>query len=339
MSVTLKDVATLANVHPSTVSRVLGNVKNVKITEETKSRVLKAVKELNYHTDQTARALRMKKSFTIGLIIPNIASPFFIGIARSLDSECAKKGYTLLISDTNEDQEKEIKAVYDLFSRGVDGLVIAPVQDSDKHIQDLIQRKFPFVLIDRASEKYDTNAVISDDKDSTRKAVQHLIDLGHKRISFISGRSNLYPVIKRLEGYSKALKENNIKISKKYIISCNPTLENVYKAMNQLMKLKNSPTAIIISGTIITLGVLKSIFDMGKSIPEDFSLIAITDTIFESYYKSPVSTISHKVKDIGIKTFEILFNQMNTKKELPYSKVIIEATFTNRNSTARVKEG
>ncbi len=332
----LKDVAKLAKVHPSTVSRVLSNVKNIKISEETKVRILKAAKELNYRINQNARALRLKKSFTIGLIIPNIASPFFIGIARSLDSECTKKGYTLLISDTNENQDKEIKAVYDLHGRGVDGLIIAPVQDSDEHIKDLIERKFPFVLIDRASEKYDTNVVISDDKESTRKAVQHLIDLGHRRISFISGRVNLYPVLKRLEGYSKGLNENGIKTNKKMICSSSPTLEDVYKTMKKLIELENPPTALVISGTIITLGVLKAIFDMNKSIPKDFSIIAITDTIFESYYKSPVSTISHKVDDFGIKAFEILFNHINSKKELSYSKIVLEANFINRNSTAQI---
>ncbi len=335
MGATLKDVAALANVHPSTVSRVIRNVENLKISNDTKVRIFKAIKELNYHPDQTARSLRLKKSFTIGLIIPNIASPYFIGIARSLDAECTKEGYTLIISDTNENQEKEIKAVYDLYSRGVDGLVIAPVQDSDEHIKDLIQKKFPFVLIDRYFDKYETNAVICSDRDSSYNAVQHFIDLGHNRIGFISGRPNLYPVVRRLEGYDNALNENNLEFHKELVCSSSPTLDDAYVSMIKLMELSNPPTAILISGTIITLGVLKAIIEKNKTVPHDFSIIAFTDTIFASYFISPVSTVSHKVEDIGIKTFEILFEQMNSADELPYSKVIVETFFVDRNSTAQ----
>ena len=335
MGATLKDVAALAKVHPSTVSRVLRNVENLKISEDTKERIFKAIKELNYHPDQTARSLRLKKSFTIGLIIPNLASPYFIGIARSLDAECTKEGYTLIISDTNENQEKEIKAVYDLYSRGVDGLVIAPVQDSDEHIQDLINKKFPFVLIDRYFEKYETNAVICNDRDSAYNAIQHLIDLGHKRISFISGRPNLYPVIRRLEGYNKALNENNLEFHQELVCSSSPTLDDAYESVIKLMDLASPPTAILITGTVITLGVLKAIIEKKKSIPHDFSIIAFTDTILASYFMSPVTTVSHKLEDIGVKTFEILFEHMNSSDELPFSKVIIETNFINRNSTAK----
>ncbi len=335
MGATLKDVAALAKVHPSTVSRVLRKVENLKISEDTKERIFKAIKELNYHPDQTARSLRLKKSFTIGLIIPNISSPFFIGVARSLDAECTKEGYTLIISDTNENQEKEIKAVYDLYSRGVDGLVIAPVQDSDEHIQDLIQKKFPFVLIDRYFEKYDTNGVICDDEKSAYDAVQHLIGLGHKRISFVSGRPNLYPVAKRIQGYTRALNENNIEAHQELICSSSPTLDDAYRSVIKLMDLPNPPTALLISGTIITLGVLKAIFERGKSIPEDISIIAVTNTVLASYFKSPVSTVSHKVEEIGIKTFEILFKQITSSEEIPFSKVILDTNFIDRNSTAK----
>ncbi len=334
MGATLKDVAALANVHPSTVSRVLRNVENLKISDDTKERIFKAIKELNYQPDQTARSLRMKKSFTIGLIIPNIASPYFIGIARSLDAECTKEGYTLVISDTNENQEKEIKAVYDLYSRGVDGLVIAPVQDSDEHIKDLIDKKFPFVLIDRYFEKYDTNAVICNDKESAYKAVKHFIELGHKRIGFISGRPNLYPVVQRLEGYKNALEENNLEFNQDLIFSSSPTLDDAYEAAIKLMKLPVPPTAILITGTIITFGVLKAIIEKKKTVPNDLSIIAFTDTILASYFMSPISTVSHKVDEIGMKVFEILFKHMKSD-ELPYSKVVINTNFVDRNSTAK----
>lgn len=335
MGATLKDVAALAKVHPSTVSRVLRNVENLKISKDTKERIFKAINELNYQPDQTARSLKLKKSHTIGLIIPNVASPYFIGIARSLDDECSKNGYTLIISDTHENQEKEIKAINDLYSRGVDGLVIAPVQDSDEHIKDLINKNFPFVLIDRYFDKYETNAVICNDKNSAFNAVQHLIDLGHKRIGFISGRANLYPVVERLVGYKEALLQNNIEFHEELVYSSTPTVEDAYVSSNKLIDLPDPPTAIIISGTVITLGVLKTIIERGKLIPEDLSIIGYTDTILASYFISPVSTVSHKVKEIGVESFKILYEHMNSTEGLPYSKVVIDTYFVDRNSTAK----
>lgn len=337
MGSTLKDVAALAKVHPSTVSRVLRNVENLKISEDTKDRIFSAIKKLNYQPDQTARSLRLKKSFTIGLIIPNISSPYFSGIAKSLDDECTKEGYTLIISDTNENQAKEIKAVNDLYSRGVDGLVIAPVQDSDDHIKELIDRKFPFVLIDRDFEEFETNAVICNESESAYDAVEKLIKLKHSRISFISGRINLYPVIKRLEGYKKALTDNNIGIDEDIICSSIPTLEDAFISATRLLKLKSPPTAILISGTIITLGVLKAIIEEGKSIPKDLSVIGFTDTIFADYFVNPISSVSHEVKEIGIKTFELLFKHLNISEEIPKSKITVETKFIDRHSTEIIK--
>ncbi len=336
MGSTLKDVAAIAKVHPSTVSRVLRNVENLKISENTKERIFSAIKELNYQPDQTARALRLKKSFTIGLIIPNISSPYFSGIAKSLDEACSQEGYTLIISDTNENQEKEIKAVKDLYSRGVDGLVIAPVQDSDEHIKELIERDFPFVLIDRDFEEYDTNAVICNESESAYNAVKRLIELGHTSICFVSGRINLYPVIKRLEGYKQALKDHDLQIDENVICSSIPTLEDAYKSALKLLRLESPPTAILISGTIITLGVLKAILEEGKSIPKDLSVIGFTDTIFADYFANPISSVSHAVDEIGIHSFELLHKHITASDGIPKSKIVVETGFVDRNSTKAI---
>ena len=333
MPTTLKDVAARCNVHPSTVSRVLRGKENIAISDGTRKKILKAVKELNYQPDQTARALRLRKSNVIGLIIPNIASPFFSGIAKSIALKCHSTGLTLIVTDTNEDQEKEIKAVYDLYSRGVDGMIIAPVQEKDHHIQDLRSRDFPFVLIDRCFDDIETNAVINNDKQSAYDTISSFAALGHKAIGFVSGRSNLYTIRKRLEGYKKALNEYDLISNPDYISGGEPTLESGYESAVKLLSLSIPPTAFLISGTIITLGVIKAILEKGLNIPKDISIVGYTDTIYAPFLICPLSTISHDVQKIGNEAFNLLYKHMESGNIRALSKVVIETMFYERNST------
>lgn len=335
MASTLKDVAALAGVHPSTVSRVLRGKENIPISKTTKSRIFEAVKELNYRPDKTARALRLRKSDAVGLVIPNIASPYFSGIAKTLDTLCHNAGYSLMIYDTNENQEKEIQVIEDLLGRGVDGLIIAPVQDADSHIRQLVEQNIPLVLIDRDFENMQTHAVICDDEISAYKAVSCLSELGHKRIGFISGRQNLYPVLKRLEGYRKALNDFDLEKDPAFIASGGPTLESGYVSAVNLLSLPNAPTALLVSGTIITVGSLKAIQEKGLSIPEDVSIISYTDTIYAPFLSTPITTISHSVKEIAENAFKLLHRQMDSAAKTKVSKVIVQTHLYKRASTAR----
>jgi len=166
MPPTLKDVAALSGVHPSTVSRVLHGKEEVPVSAETRHRILDAIKQLNYKPDYTARALRLKKSHTVGLIVPDISNSFFSKISQSIGAHGYSAGYTLVVCETYEDQSKEIRFVHDLISRGVDGLIIVPVQNSEAHIRELLENNgLPFVLVDRCFEDLETNTVISDNEE------------------------------------------------------------------------------------------------------------------------------------------------------------------------------
>ncbi len=205
MAPTLKDVAAYVGVHPSTVSRVLRGKENLKISAKTHEKILKAVKELNYIPDFTARALRMKKSFTIGLIVPDILNPYFARISRIIEQLGFAKKYTIIVCNTDEDQEKEILFLNQLISRGVDGIIMAPVQESKDHIVDLIEKKIPLVLLDRIFSDLEVNAIITNNAESVINAMSHLVDLGHKRIAFLRGQKNIYTIQNRLAGYRRAL--------------------------------------------------------------------------------------------------------------------------------------
>jgi len=299
---TLKDVAALAQVHPSTVSRVLRSTENLPISDNTRRRIMDAVKELDYHPDQRARALRLGKSNTVGLIIPDISNSFFANIAKSIEEESYNAGYTLVVCVSNEDQEKEVHFVNNLTSRGIDGLVIAPVQDSYSHLVRLKKKKYPFVLIDRCFEEFETNAIISDNETSSFEAVEHLVNLGHKRIAFLSGRPTIYTIRKRLDGYLNA----------------------------------QPPTALLISGNRITFGALKAIVEKNLKIPDDISIIGFTDSIVTPYLISPLTTITHPLRDMGIRAFQLLLQHMNSRETLPFSRIVVQTKMVLGASTASV---
>ena len=331
---TLKDVAALANVHASTVSRVLRGVENVPITEETRKRVAAAAKSLNYQPDQRARALRLGKSNTIGLIIPDISNPFFADIAKSIEQDSSEAGYTLVVCASNENQEKEIDFVLNLISRGIDGLIIAPVQDSFEHLVELKNRNYPIVLIDRCFEDFKTNAVISDNEAAAFDAVEYLKEFGHLRIGFLSGRSSIYTIRKRLQGYQNAVDLLDLDSDEALVSAGGFTFEEGYAETMEMLSISNPPTALLIAGNRITFGALKAIVELGLSIPTDISVIGFTDSIVSPYLVAPLTTISHPLQQMGSRAFRLLLNNLNAKEHLPTSKIVVKTTMHVRGSVA-----
>jgi len=334
---TLKDIAAYCDLHPSTISRVLRGKENLRISEKTRKKVMEAAKKLHYQPNQIARTLRLKKSNTIGLIVPDISNPFFSRIAHKIDNLAYDAGYMLIVSSTDENQDKEYHFVEEMISRGVDGLMIIPAQDDDKHIRELQKEKFPLVLIDRDFETFKANLIISDNKEASYNAVKRLAELGHKRIAVLSGRRHLYSIKKRIDGYLEAVKDFNLDNEKELISGNGHRIIDGYNDTMKLLNLKKPPTALIISGNLITVGALKAIKESNCEIPEDISVIGFTDSLYSEYLSTPLSTISHPLQDIGEKSINLLFKHINAKGKLPYEKIIVKTQLNFRDSIGPAK--
>jgi len=332
MKSTLKDVAKKANLHSSTVSRVLRGEKKLRVSDETRKRVFDAAEELHYSPNQTARTLRMQKSFLIGLIVPDIANPFFARVARSIEIQGFERGYTVIVCNTDEKQEKEDKFIDTLLSRGIDGLIIAPVQDSTEQIQKLVERKFPLVLFDRDFDDIKTNSVLTNNFEASYDAVKLLAEKGSKRVAFVSGRRKIYTTQQRLEGYKKAVKDLNLENSESLIVGDGFSFESGFESTKQLLKLPEPPTAILVTGNLVSVGAMKAVLEAGLSIPKDISIIAFSDNIFSQYLVTPLSSIIHPIDEIGLETFKILINQIDSKEELPIVKKMITSSLELRDS-------
>ncbi|VAX16516.1 Transcriptional regulator, LacI family [hydrothermal vent metagenome] len=338
MAATLKDVAARAGVHPSTVSRVLRKQENLKILDTTRKRIFDAVKALNYQPDFTARALRMKKSFTIGLIVPDIGNPFFSRITRTIEQLGFEKDYTVIVCNTDENQAKEDRYVNHLLSRGIDGLIMVPAQDSDESINKVLEHKVPLVLIDRLFENIKTNAVISNNVESAYNAVKHLVDLGHKKVAFLRGRNNIYTMTKRFEGYQKAVDEFGLVKSDSLIVGNGFSFNDGYDATTELLNCPEPPTALLLTGNLITVGAISAILAKGLKIPEDISVVAFADSIFSPYLVKPLTTISHPLYEIGSKAFNLLLEHIESgEEELPPTQIMINTQFDIRETTGKAK--
>jgi len=214
-TITIRDVANAAGVHPSTVSRVINGSPN--ISQKTIKKVLTVVKELNYTPNALARSLKTNKLHTFGMLIPDIANPFFAGLARGVENAANEHGYNVILCNTDYSLEKEITYLKLLEERRVEGLILANAKFQYKSIMELEKRGFPYMLLSRNIKGLQKNSISIDNIAGGFLATEYLIRLGHKRIGHIAGPYNTTATMDRIKGYKKALEHHSISFNKQYI--------------------------------------------------------------------------------------------------------------------------
>ena len=337
MRATIKDIARRVGVHPSTVSRVLtGKAEIYHIRKETINKIEKMAKELNYRPNEIARGFRLKKTQTIGLIVPDISNPFFSRISKSIEQEAYRHNYSVILCSTDEDQKREIDSVQMLINKRIDGLILVPVQDEMSHIRELKEENFPLVLVDRVFEDLETHGVITDNLKDAYKATQFLIDNGHRNIGFISGRPNIYTIKNRLLGYERCLEDNNIPVRPGWISPGGFVLDSGYRGTREILDRKDHPTALLTSGNLITIGAIRAILEKGMKIPDDISIIAFADMHTSPYLISPLTVIAHPLESIGKEAFRLLIMAIEVAKT-PATVVRLTTDFVKRNSVRRIE--
>jgi len=335
MATTVKDIALKSGVSASTVSRVLNNkADKFRISKKTEKLVLQTAEELNYRPNFLARSLRLKKTKTIGLIIPDISNPFFAHVTRMIQLAIYKSGYSLIVCNTDENIETEIEEIELLRSKGVDGFIILPVGTNYNHIEKLLQDKVPMVLLDRCFEQLETNAVVVDNFLGAYKAVQHIVENGHKRIAIIQGLPDTYTNTERLKGYRKALRDNGIRIDEKLIVGNDFRKENGYIETKFLLNIENPPTAIFTTSDLITLGALKAIFEEDAIIPEDISLVAFDEIEFAPFLVTPLTVVSQPKDLMGEIAVKILIDDIQGKTEIDKQRIVLKPKLIIRKSVA-----
>ncbi len=339
MAITIKDVARMAGVDPSTVSRVIAD--NPRISVQTKEKVLKVMQELDFYPNAIARSLASRSTKTIGVIMPHstdqvFVNPFFTEVMRGIGASALKRGYNILFS-TGNSSEEEYKATSSLVNeKRVDGLILLTSRIGDKTIDSLVKKRFPFVVVGKPSDNADVNWVDNDNLEACYHATEHLIKLGHERIGFIGGEFSYVFMGERFKGYKKALDAYGIKFDKELLSLGEFVEDGGYNAAEKLMEQKSRPTAVVVADDLMAIGAMKAVKAHGLAIPGEVSIIGFNDTPLASYMDPPLSSMEIFVYDLGYNASEILISQLQDngghKKH-----IIIPTRLIVRNSTAEMK--
>jgi LacI family transcriptional regulator, galactose operon repressor len=324
MPITMKDIAKDLNVSIVTVSKVLRNHSD--ISPETRKRVLRRVKELGYQPNWAARSLVTGLSYTIGLVIPTMTHPFFAEIAKGISAKIRRKGYSLVISSSEEDPELEKMEIEHLLARQVDALIIASVQTSVESFHRIQQRKIPYVLIDRKFSGLSSNYVGADDEEIGRLATNHIIESGCCRIAHIRG-----PVLStglgRMEGYRNALAEHGLEINPSYIVWGKSYDDNGeesgYEAMQKLLALNPQPDAVVCFNDPIAIGAMQAIWEAGLQVPQNIALIGAGNLRFDEVLRVPLSSVDQGSITIGEKAANLALQLIKQRKSTARTQEIL----------------
>jgi LacI family transcriptional regulator len=300
VAVRLKDIARDLGVSVVTVSKALRGASD--IGEETRQRVLKRMAELNYRPNMMARGLASGKSFTVGLVVPDLLHPFFAEFAKSLNGVLRQHNYGLILTSSEEDPTLEQQEIRTVLARGIDALLIASCQPTLQGFYGIEDQRTPFILIDRNFPQLRANFVGTDNHRAGVLATRHLVEIGRRRIAHIAG-PELATGHDRLLGYKTALAENGITVPGSYIIA-NSRVEEIgehagYQAMRELLGLKPPPDSVFCYNDLIAIGAMQFALEAGLSIPEDIAFVGCGNVRYSDYLRIPLSSIDQSTNLLG----------------------------------------
>ncbi|MCF0148552.1 MAG: LacI family DNA-binding transcriptional regulator [Clostridium sp.] len=312
--ITLQDIAEYANVSRTTASMVL-NDKKINVSKETRSRILEAAKELNYIPNSLARSLSTKKSYTIGFIVPDIENPFFAEMAKAIETEAEKQGYSLILCNTFNSSKKEEEYVRLLISKLVDGVIIVANGKKNNAMNLLKSNGVPFVIVDRhIEEEKDINGVFCDNEEGIGLGIDYLIKKGYKNIAFVGTTQNEVSLNSRIRFFEKISKERNI-FNESLLEEDEISLQGGIKATERLINKNKNIDAIFYSSDVMAIGGIKSLIRKGLKIPEDIGILGYDNIGICDYIEPELTTIAQPIYNMGKEAFNLLINVINDSQE------------------------
>jgi len=336
-AVSAEDVARRCGVSRTTVSFVLNNTPGKRISEETRQKVLEAARELNYTPNPQARKLALTKRFSIGFFIchpQSIFSDAFIprlidGIAQRLN----KYRVRLILQPVKLKQSNYLKLARE---EKIDGIILINTHDKDEGLRELVDRGFPVVVIGRVADE-GVMQVDIDNHESARRAVNYLIEMGHRRIAMVTHASTIYYAARdRLEGYMHAIRSAGIPVDAELIRTGDFTEESGYRAVSQLLDLKPRPTAIFAGNDVIAYGGIKAIKDRGLKIPQDISIIGFDDDYLSRYLNPPLTTVAVPAGGLGSEAATLLMKMIESEEQVEPQRRILPSHFSVRESCRKI---
>jgi LacI family transcriptional regulator len=332
MSLTMRRLAEELGVSITTVSKVLNNQPD--IGEATRARVLAKVAEMGYRRNAVARSLTLRRTHTLGVIVPDLMHSFFVEIVAAVEAFISSRGYGLLVCNLAEDPAKERVQLEMLLERQVDGVILASSTGTSN--SDLLRRLGTMgkglVFIDRDDHpKIKCHRVLTDDTEVGRLATEHLIDLGHRAIAHISAPP-LAHALRREEGYREVMRKHRLEIQPQWIMSGGFLQDQGYEAMHRLLRTAPDVTAVFAVNDPAAIGAMKAAWEAGWRVPDDITIVGAGDIAHGDMLRVPLTTVSWSRRDLGATAAKLILDQLEAHPTGPFDRVIIPPRLIVRSS-------
>ncbi len=309
---TIEQIANLANISRSTVSRVLNEHPSVR--PDVRERVLRVISEHGYAPRAAARSLASRRTGVIGLLIPRsaafiFADPFFALTIQGITEACAKEGYFLMLSAVTMEAEQGFYRNV-LRSGHFDGVIMLSSDLDDPILPLLVRDKMPLVLIGNHPHFQDLHSVDADNRSGALQATKHLISLGHRRIATITGSRRMAAALDRQDGYERALTEAGLGVDARLLVEGDFTQQGGYRAMLQLLELPDPPTGVFVAGDTMAHGVLRALHERGYSVPDDIAIVSFDDLPAAAFANPPLTSVCQPITAMAGTAVKMLINQL-----------------------------
>jgi DNA-binding LacI/PurR family transcriptional regulator len=327
----IKDIARLAQVSHSTVSRALQS--SPLVNKQTAEKIQQIARESGYRASAVARGLVTKRTRTIGLVVTTVADPFASEVVSGIEQAANDHGYSVFLADSNADPDREKKVVQSFAERRVDGIVVTSSRVGALYLPLLSEMMVPIILVNNQHPGEFVHSVMIRNVEGSRAASAHLIQLGHRRIAYIGDEYGYQSDTERLEGYRETLEAANIAVLPELLTRGDGKPEAAVRAMDRLLALADPPTAVFCYNDMSALGAIQSIRAHGLRVPEDISVVGFDDIFFSTYMQPPLTTVRQPMRKMGLLAMQSLFKLMSGEESEISIKV--DAELIVRGSTSR----
>ena len=334
----LRDVAAAAGVHPATASRALNPDTRALVNEETAQRVLEAATALGYRPNPIARGLKTSRSYTIGVVVPDLRNPLFPPIARGIEDRLEPAGYTSLLANTDNDPDRERLSFEALHARQVDGYITASARREHPLLEELAANGRPLVLVNRATDDAALPAAIPDDRGGMRQAVAHLAALGHRRIAHLAGPFTVSTGVHRHEGFVQGMAAVGLPVDESLVaVGARFTEAEGARLCRELLAAGRPFSAVLAGNDLLALGCLDALREAGLECPRDVSVVGFNDMDWSQRFTPPLTTVRVPHHGLGMAAADLLLERL-ADPAAPPRQVVLDVELVVRGSTASLAE-
>jgi LacI family transcriptional regulator len=329
---TIHDVATRAGVSAATVSRVLNG--RTDVSPELAARVHAAVEDLDYRPNGVARNLRRRATMVWGLIISDIGNPFFTAIVRGVEDAAHEAGYSLVLCNSDDDLGKERRYLEIALAEQMAGVIISPASEASSDVSTLVDRRIPVVAVDRRVDRLDVDTVLVDNVGGARRATQHLIESGCRRIACITGPMRTTTAAERLQGFRAAHEDAGLEVDPDLVVLENFKEDGGYDGAQRLLGLRTRPDALFVANNLMTVGALEALVDAGVRIPDDVLIVGFDDIPWARLTRPRLTTVHQPTYDMGREAGRLLAARIRSTPQLART-VVLAPSLQVRESSHR----